>query len=258
MNRTLLTLAATLTLCSACAGPYIAVEPRYAQLSLEGDIAVASGAVTATNSVEALGLGDEEDTFGARVDARWLMPHLTVWGSSTGFEGDGTLEADLSQGGNTIVAGTDVESEFDFDMLNAVLTFDFFPGDTIEAGIGFGAALLSLDASITDPLGNADVTLDESLPIPLLAARLGASFWRLDIEALLSGMTLDVDGNDATYYDLDLTARMRVLGSGDHTTGHLVLGYRHVALEVDYDDAGDAVALDLEFTGPYIGLRFLF
>jgi hypothetical protein len=51
---------------------------------------------------------------------------------------------------------------------------------------------------------------------------------------------------------------MRVLGSGDHATGHLVLGYRHVALDVDYDDSGDAVELDLEFTGPYLGLRILF
>jgi len=258
MNRTILSLASALLLCSSCAGPYIAAEARYGSMELDGDVAVASGAITGTNSLDAVGLDDEEGTFGARVDARWLMPHLTVYGSQSSFDGDGTLEADLTQGGSTIVAGTDVESELDFDMLNAVLTFDLFPGDTIEAGIGFGAALLALDASITDPVGAADISLDEALPMPLVAARLGAKFWRLDLEALLSGMAMDIDGNDATFYDLDLTARMRVLGSGDHTTGHLVLGYRQVALDVDYDDSGDAVELDLEFTGPYIGLRFLF
>lgn len=258
MDRTFLSLTSALVLCCSCAGPYIAVEPRYGNMELDGDVAVSTGAVTASNSLDAVGLDDAEGTFGARVDARWLLPHLTVWGSQSSFDGDGTLEADLSQGGNTIVAGTDVKSNLDFDMLNAVLTFDLFPGDTIEAGIGFGAALLALDASITDPLGASDISLDESLPMPLVAARLGAKFWRLDIEALLSGMALDIDGNDATFYDLDLAARMRVLGSGDHTTGHLVLGYRHVALDVDYDDGGDAVELDLEFTGPYIGLRILF
>lgn len=258
MNMTILACTSALMLCSSCAGPYIAVEPRYGNLELDGDVAVASGAITSSNSLDAVGLDDAEGTFGARVDARWLMPHLTVWGSQSSFDGDGTLEADLSQGGNTIVAGTDVKSDFDFDMLAGVLTFDLFPGDTFELGIGFGAALLALDASITDPVGAADITLDESLPMPLVSARLGAQFWRLDVEALLSGMALDVDGNDATFYDLDLAARMRVLGSGDHATGHLVLGYRHVALDVDYDDGGDAVELDLEFTGPYIGLRILF
>ena len=104
MSRSLLVALTALVTCSSCAGPYIAVEPRYGRMELDGDIAVSSGAITANNSLETLGLDDEEDTFGARVDARWLMPHLTVWGSQQEFSGDGTLDATLSQGGTTITA----------------------------------------------------------------------------------------------------------------------------------------------------------
>lgn len=257
MNRTLLVAVTALSLCSACAAPYIAVEPRYGVMDLDGDIAVSSGAITASNSLDALGLDDEEDAIGARVDARWLMPHLTVWGSQQDYEGDGTLDATLSQGGTTITAGTAVESELDLGMLNGVVTFDLFPGDTIEAGIGLGVSLFDVESKVTDP-GVNSIDIDESLALPLIAGRLGAKFWRMEVEALLSGMALDVDGDDVTFHDLDLNARIRVLGSGDHATGHFVLGYRDVALDLDYDDGGDAVEANIELSGPYIGLRFRF
>ena len=54
------------------------------------------------------------------------------------------------------------------------------------------------------------------------------------------------------------SVEIRVLGSGDHATGHLVLGYRDVLLDLDYDDSGDAVEAEIGASGPYIGLRFLF
>jgi hypothetical protein len=36
--------------------------------------------------------------------------------------------------------------------------------------------------------------------------------------------------------------------------GHLMLGYRWLDLDLEYEDSGEEVELDATFQGPYLGL----
>jgi hypothetical protein len=180
---------------------------------------------------------------------------LTVTTHSSSWEGDGTLEADF--GGLT--AATDVTTELDLALHRAVLTFDVAPTDLIEVGLGFGVSVIDLEATVTEREalipGDVRESVDEVLPVPLLAARVGGRLWRFDCEALVAGMQVDLDGDEATYVEVDLNGRLSLFGSHGGINGSLVVGWRAIEVEADYEDGGEEVEADLSFRGPYLGLQ---
>ncbi len=242
---------------SSCGAPSFGVTPRLGKLDIDGEIGVQSAGVSATNSVESLGLVEDDSVFGARVDLDWGGVHVTASGQSSTHDGDGVLEAELSQGGTTITAGTAVASELDIGLYSGVVTFDLLPTDNFELGLGLGVSVADFDTSFTDETTGDRIATDEVVPIPVLAARGGFALGPVDVSVLAAGMAVAIDGDEATYIDLDAVARVRVLGSGDRFTGWLALGWRQVELDAEYEDDGEA-ELDLEFSGPYFGLVFAF
>jgi len=250
--------ALALALCASCAAPTIAVEPRLVTLKLDGEVKATSGASTASNSLDRVGLTDDQGAFGARVDAKWLSPHLTVSGFQSSHGGNGVLEADVSQGGITITAGTKVASDLDLGILNSLVTFDLAPTDALEAGLGLGVSLFDVDVGIRDKTTGDDVSSAEAFGLPVLAGRLGGKLGPIELEALLSGLSAKVDTDSVGFHDFDLSARMRVLGKGDHATGMVVIGYRDIELDLNYDDSGTAVDSTIGLSGPYVGLRLRF
>jgi hypothetical protein len=170
-----------------------------------------------------------------------------VSGQQSTHDGTGTLDSGL--GG--IPAG-DVASDLDFGLYTGAFTFDFFPTDLLELGVGLGLSYVELDASFEGG-GEVEAT-DEAVPLPVLAARLGTRFWRIDASLQGSGLAWSYDGDDILLIDLDLMVKLRLLGGEDHLAGHLTAGYRWVQLELDYDDGSDAAEADLTFDGPYVGL----
>jgi hypothetical protein len=254
-KRTL--LAALPWVLSACAAPTVAVEPRYTRVDVEGDVAVASGNVTATNDVEAVGIEDDDGAFGIRGDFQWGAPHLTLDFQQSRHDGDGVLEAELSQGGVTLAAGTPVETELDLGLHTALLTFDMIPGD-FELGLGLGVGVVDLDYESTDPSNGTSVGTDELLPVPLLAGRAGVGLGRVDLEALVAGMAYDDGDVDVTVVDGRATGRVRILGGGDRFSGALIGGLRYTMVDAEYEDGSDEVAGDLEILGPFLGLRVQF
>jgi hypothetical protein len=244
-------------LLSACAAPTVAVEPRWTMVDVEGDVAVASGNVTATNDVDAVGIEEDDGAFGARADFKWGAPHLTLDLQQSRHDGDGVLEAELSQGGVTLAAGTPVETDLDLGLHTAYLTFDLLPGD-FELGLGLGVAAVDLDFESTDPATGTSVATDELLPVPLLAGRAGVGLGPVDLEALVGGMAYDDGEVDVTVVDGRATGRLRILGSGDRLSGALVGGVRYTSIDAEYEDGSDEVAGDLEILGPFLGLRVQF
>jgi hypothetical protein len=246
---------AVLLLASACSTPRLDVTPRWGTLDIEGELGVASGSVSAKADLNTAGLQEDDSVLGARVDFDWGPSHLMVSGQQSEHGGDGTLDATLSSGGTTITAGTDVASEFDLGLYSAAYTFDFVPTDLLELGLGIGVSYLDIKASFTDSLTSETIDGDEGIPIPVLAARLGTRLWRIDASLQAQGISATVDGDEITYVDLDLMAKLRLLGGEDHLGGHLTAGYRWVDLELEYEnDDGDQVDGDATFSGPYIGL----
>jgi len=250
-------LLVPLALLPACTTPHLDAMGRYGQFSLDGDLAVSSTGVSSANSIDTLGLDDEEGALGARVDFDWSTAHLTVATQTSEFEGDGRLESEISYGGNTIGVGANVSSDLELGVSSAAVTFDLIPGP-VELGIGLGAMYVSLDAAFVEDGTGEKVSTDESVPFPVLAARAGIELGGLELAGLLTGLSIDVDEGKADVFDLDLFGRWNFLGGDDHLGGSVMLGWRQATIDVEYEDGDDEVAVDVDYSGPYVGLVLRF
>lgn len=256
MPRTALLLV-PLALSAACATPHLDAMGRYGQYSLDGDLAISTTGASARNDLDALGLDDKEGTPGALIDLKWGSPHLTLTTQSSKYSGDGVLESQISFGDTTIDADAPVHSKLDLGISTAALTFDMVPGP-VEVGLGLGVTYLSLDAMFVEDVTSEEVSTDESVPFPVLAARAGVDVGALEFGGLLTGLKVDVDGDKADFFDLDVYGRWTFLGGSNHLGGALVVGYRQSKVDVEYEDQGDQVSLDLTYSGPYFGLSIRF
>lgn len=238
---------------SACSAPRFEATPSYGELALSGNLAVAAGGISGTNDLEDLGLDDEEGAPGARVDLKWGSPHLSIAVSTFDTSGTGTTTADLSQGAVTIPAGTNVDSDVELTYGNAIVTFDLVPTDWIEVGLGFGVEAASVKTSVEPSAGGSGVDTDESVPIPVLALRAGLDFGPIQVDGLIAGIEASYSGDSLSFYDLDLRARWEVF---EHA--HLLVGYKRWKVDLEYEDGGDEIELDITAEGPYIGLAIAF
>jgi len=240
-----------------CAAPSFQLMPRYGTSAISGSSAVvAEGVDLQANDVEdSLGLDEDSSVPGVRFDADFGLPTLTLAAQWSDFSGEGTLETEISEGGVTIPAGADVATDLDFDVYSLLYTFDVIPSDQFELGLGLGVHLIDLFARVEsrEPGIDDEVTVDEAVPFPVVALRGGLAFDPFELSAVFSGLTVKVDGDEATFYDLDVSARWWFAG-GERFSGALAVGWRQTILEAEYDDEGDAADLDLEFAGPYVGL----
>lgn len=241
----------------SCA-PTLGVTPRYGSFELTGDFAISASGITARADIETAGIEEDNSVPGLQLDFKWGSPHLVVDLQSSEHDGDGTLDAEISSGGVTIPAGADVSSDMHLGIYNALLTFDLLPGD-FELGIGFGAALIDIDSSFVEIGGSGStIDTDETFPIPLLAVRAGLELGRFAASASLAGMSLKIDDDKATYLDLDAQVRYRLFGGDDHLRGSLLVGYRRIGLDAEYEDGGDDVEFDVTFDGFYFAFNFQF
>jgi hypothetical protein len=252
--RSLTGLAAALLL-TACSTPRLDVTPRWGTFDIDGKLGVSSGAVTAKADLNSAGLQQDDSVLGARVDFDWGGSHVMVSGQQSEHGGDGTMTASIGTPPDQIDAGADVHSELDLGLYTAAYTFDFIPTDLVEVGLGLGVSYLDIQSSFTDSVTNETVDGDASLPVPVIAARLGTRIWRLDASLQGQGIAAKIDGDEILYVDLDLMAKLRLIGGDDHLAGHLTAGFRWVDLELEYEnDDGEQVDGDATFAGPYIGL----
>jgi len=246
----------SLSLLAACSAPQITGTPHYTLLEPRGDVGFATGGnPLAETTLADLGIAGEESAIGAQLDLLWGSPHLTLATQAASWEGDGTLSVDF--GG--ISASEPVSTQFDLGVHRAYLTFDLAPTEAVELGLGVGALVFDVNATVTPDSGLvAAENVDELVPVPVLTARAGGRVWKLDLGATVAGMTADVDGNEASVLDLDLNARYAIFGEHGSFHGALVAGWRSTHIGLVYDDGVESVDLDATFSGPYIGLQLGF
>ena len=97
------------------------------------------------------------------------------------------------------------------------------------------------------------MAFDELAPVPVVAVRVGGDIGPVSLSALASGLSVSIGDLDATYLDLDLMAKWRLLGEKNGFAGSLAAGWRHTRLDAELDDDADQVDLDLTFSGPWFG-----
>jgi hypothetical protein len=253
-RSTWLVLAALpLTCFAACSTPSIRAGPSVGFANLDGDFAASSGSISASNDFSDLGLDDRETEIGARVDLKWGSPHLTVSFARTEMSGDGTTTAQLENDGVIIPVGASVDSDVELTHGQAVITFDLLPTDMFELGLGVGVEALAIDGTIEDTGSGDSIETDETAPIPVIAARAGFGLGPVDVSLLATGMDLEIDGDEVSFFDFDLRGSVSLFSHGE-----LVLGYRRWEADLEYDDDGDRIAADFTLDGPYIGFSLSF
>jgi len=223
-----------LALLGACSAPRLELIPRVQEAKLSGTIgASTTGASIPDNDVDSdLGLGQSSSEFGGRADLSFAAGTWTFAYAPASFSGSGTLNADITNGGVTIPAGTAVTSDVQMDIGSVLWTHDFIPGDNFELGLGVGAHVLDFKGSITD--GTNTLSFDQTAPVPVLVLRGGAAFGPFDLSALLSGMQFKSGSDDATFFDADVMGRWRFLGGVDgRLSAALVLGWRKTDVKLD-------------------------
>jgi len=178
----------------------------------------------------------------------------------------------------------DYTTSLDFDLEKLMLGLDLFNSPTFRIGLLFGVDLMTFnefgmsvneDIVVNDGLGGGDFTIiaagegysiatNEQLPIPMIGIRLDAllpfSGLRAGIEA--SGFTLkldqEADSIDVTYLDIDANLNYAF---NDFTEA--MIGYRSISLELngsiaDGTGSNTNITSDIDYSGPYFGVGFVF
>ncbi len=249
-----------------CSLPSASVTPRLAFYEISGDIGATdsnSGAV-ATSDAERLGLMSTDSTFSPRADLEFGPAHLSVSVLAADFAGTGETEAAITIGGITISGNQDVATDFQYEGVTALLTFDVFPTGLIELGIGLGATLVDINLSIEELDGSGmrtgnNVSTEETQAIPLLGARLVVNPGKFRVWAEVAALQADIDGVEAFLADFDLAGEVRLLGlTDDRLVGNLVIGYRGIVVDAQFQDQNSEVDADFLIAGPYAGLEISF
>jgi hypothetical protein len=247
-----------LFLAAGCSTPKITPMVRVAQLEIDGDLDFKAGGGLLTSSTTASQLGlDDETVIQPRIDLDWEKLHLGVEGFQTHYEGDGTLSNTLNFGGNTIPFNAPVSSDWDLDLYRTFLVYDVLPWDFMDVGIGGGLGYIKYDAKIRSQLTGAWVASDSDLPFAFLTARLNKDIDRFSLQALVSGVSADLEDDDLSYFDAEAQASF-LLFSKDNLAGRIMVGYRFVKVVYEWEDNNRDVELDADFKGPFLGFALRF
>ncbi|TAJ18722.1 MAG: hypothetical protein EPO68_07410 [Planctomycetota bacterium] len=253
-------ILSVLGLAAGCSTPSVTLFPRAAQVTPDGEFAAAtSGGGSASSDSDALNIDDDETVFAPRADLDWSRWHLTVDRFGVSSEGTGTAEAQIEFDGVTIPQGDTVDTDLDVDLTSATFCFDFLPVPNAELGIGVGVVLADFSIDMTSQTLGQTASADEEVPLPVLAARAGVDFGRFSLGALARGFEVEIDDVEVSYLDLDAHARYDLFQATDsHLRGGLVLGWRVVAFDAEFEDGSSTIDADMDYSGPYAGIAFTF
>lgn len=243
-----------LTLAGCNIVPDARASLRYQPLDLSGDFAATTGVATTASSFEALGLGDSVNTVSPRAELSFAGFDLMVSAFEYSNDGSGTAQGSIDLGGTTISGGEMVTTDLDLTNAVAQITWDVVPTDLVDFGIGVGVSYIDLGLTINGAISGTGST-EESLPVPVLAARAEVELGPLTANVHVHGLKLEYDGTDATYIDADLFLSYgfsELLG----VDAEAQLGYRFITLDLEYEDGSDNIDANLEFSGIYFGLAF--
>lgn len=251
-------LALPISLLAACGTPSIDADARVALLGLDGDILTDSAPGAPANSFQDLGLGDNEAAFGIGVNVKWGGPHVSIGTESVSYSGTGMIQSEIDIDGQTIPIGATVQSHVDLGLTNLLITWDVAPGNAVEVGLGFGVVAMDLEMRFFEESTSTTVSTEETIPIPVLAARVGLQSGPWEAVGVLAGLDVSIDDSSATFFDLDLHGKYHIAGGKDRAKASFTFGYRSLDLDLEYQDGGDRVEAGFGLTGPYLGLNLSF
>lgn len=253
-----LTAALLITGCGVPTGRFSA---RGGPLYLDGGVSSTRGGdvVQAQASVDDLGLDDPEIAFQPKAEVDWGGLNLSLDGFSVGYEGTGIATADLEIGGQPpIVPGVGVDTSLDLTYVMLKATWDFIPGDLLDAGIGLAGGIVDYDLSIHEVRGIGTFDTSKTVPIVYPVIRVGSLLGPVRIVGYLGGLGLSLNGDKIKYIDGELYAGVRLFGEESRFKGWMSLGYRYIDFTYEYDSGDSDLDLDATISGPYLSLEITF
>jgi hypothetical protein len=251
-----ITLALLALAVLGCTTPEVGLVPRVGNLDIEGDFgtSIGSGVLVSKTSASSLGL-DDETAFQPRIDLDWTDLHLSVNATNVEYSGDGVVQRTLNLPGLQLTGGTPVSTDWEFGLYTASLVYDIIPTEAIDIGVGAGVGWLDYD--ITAESSSARSSTDDNLPFAYLTARIAKEIGRFAFLAQLSGAGVEWDDEDLSYYEFDLSAAFSLFET-KKTEGSVLVGYRLIGVDYEWEDGGSKIEADAEFDGPYIGFMLRF
>jgi len=227
---------------------------RYTYLTPGGTMGGSNGTDVNQSSLSDLGMDSGAGAWGFSIGGQYHRPQLFFSGQQSEFSGSGTTTHDISQGNITIPAGSEVDTSMDIGIYTVAGTYDFLSGKN-NLGLGLGLMMLDFEVAYTEVSTGVQINIDETFPLPLLAVNYSYRWKRTELAGLIGGAYIKANGDTVGYINMDLSARYAFYKS-DALAGMVSLGYRYIAMNLDINNNSDRFKADLDFNGPYVGLRF--
>lgn len=229
---------------------------RYSLLTPNGEMGTVKEEQTNYTDLSQLGMDSAEGAPSISLGGRYKRTRLFLSGQQSSFSGSGTTAEDIEKGAVRIPAGTPLNTDMDIGIYSMVATYNLIPGQ-YELGIGGGLMVMNFKVSYTATNNGANITIDETTPMPLLALSGTASWQRFIFQGVVGGAAINFEGNKVAYGTIDLAARYAFYHK-ENKAGLVSLGYRYIPMYLDFAYEGNAFKADINFAGPFVGLRFAY
>ncbi len=202
-----------------------------------------------------LGAADRETIF--QVDARVRIGHyhrIELGAFRLARRSTTTIEDDLTFGDRTYLAGTEIESKTDSELLRITYAYSLMRDSQKELGVAAGLSYFRFATMVSEAGLQQPEQFDAKGPLPTFGVFGAALFngkWRLDADAQVFALDYDRYDGFMSYLRFGLERKFDTgFGAG--------LGYDVYALRLRSKDQGSSGDLDLLYNGPKLFFSFAF
>ncbi len=197
-----------------------------------------------------LNLGDQGRVVGrVKVELPLALPNIYFMATPMSFDGSGRLTRDISFGGQTFTAGTDVQSKFKLDHYDLAFYYPIPFLKTATLGVlnvelGLNARQINFNGEVNSSLASASKSV--TIYVPMIYGGVQVKPISLfSIEGEIRGIAY----GSSHYYDY--IGRVKIMPIGPLFVAG---GYRAENVKIDQSD----VKADVKFTGPFVeaGVNF--
>lgn len=236
----------TVLLAGSRADALVDVEARYWLTNLDSSLASSTASVVGNDIdfVDDLGLDDQEGMVEGRITLELGKHSLRYGFVPMSWEGTSNLSRQITWGGQTYTASTDVDSEITVNYHRLGYRYDIIDLLNNRLGVIFEVKYFDADATIKDSTGTMNVTETFDLPIPTVGVggQVGLPFL-FSVSGEVTGLALS-----SNIYMVDGEAMVNLTPA---PFVKLSAGYRYLAFHVeDNDDKAD-----IKLSGPFVALR---
>jgi len=205
-----------------------------------------------------LGFDDHETV--PRLDLRWrITPRHKLELGYFGLSRSGSRRIDrtIVFDDQTFPINASVSGEFDLDFLRLTYGWSFHNSGRSELGLSVGAYGVKLDAELRGNVGGVGEAVereDATVGFPIVGVYGGVELLpRLVLDGRLQYLQLDISDFDIRVTELSIALDYAIV---DHVS--LNVGYSYLNVDVESDRGDFNGSIDMDITGPTVGLSVAF